>query len=252
MEGCGAISPWQNHLWCSTRACQKTVLPTTNVEPLLVDPLKSLAWKASPVRLGGTHGGPGTLITTGVPGGCQAEGPRRPAAIAEAEAWQAAAEAWAHGLQKAFPLYLDLVQPLVLATLEVRLGLSLLMGCARTAVPPVERALASLLAFPLPDALTRTLSHVPSERAAAAAAEGAVGSTPAALHVDALAGSAGQAAIGAAAAAAAAASVASFDGRSLVGHDGHPFSSLSPCRVKLLVTRLCREGKGAALPTWRT
>lgn len=162
----------------------------------------------------------------------QTESPHRHAAIAEAEAWQSAAEAWAQGLLKSFPLYLDLVQPLVLATMEVRLGLSLLMGCARTPVPPLERALASLLAFPLPDALTRTLSVAPP--GSATAVEAAGGSNSAALHVDALAGSAGQAAIGAAAAA----SAASPGGQSQVGQDGHPSSSLCALGITFLLMPL--------------
>eukprot|EP00884_Botryococcus_braunii_P010665 jgi/Botrbrau1/195/Bobra.0022s0175.1 len=163
------------------------------------DPPQYSALLAAVYRFTGGLGSPARLAA--LVSGLEGEGEARTAARREAEAWQAAAAVWAAGLLRDFPHYLDIVQPLVLATLEARAGLSLLLGTARRPAHVLQRALSALMAFPLPFAGTGAGRG--AARAVAGGAEEAASGHRVLEPVLALASPAGLAAIGKAAAAAA-------------------------------------------------
>ncbi len=89
-------------------------------------------------------------------------------AIQEAIAWQQNAGAWAEGLLDRFPLYADLLQPVVLAVFEIRMGLALLVAAVQQHVHCAEAAVhsdtaRSLLTIPVPGTGEQTLfaMHLP-------------------------------------------------------------------------------------------
>ncbi len=69
------------------------------------------------------------VLDTKVPSSLQA-GDK--SALQQAESWVQSASAWAARLLAAFPLYLDLLQPVVLAVSEMRAGLAALASAQRS------------------------------------------------------------------------------------------------------------------------
>lgn len=77
------------------------------------------------------------------------------AGIQEARVWQQNAAAWTEGLFRQFPLYRDILQPVVLGVYEARYGLSMLLSQAECRAQDVGQKfelaaalVADAMAFP--------------------------------------------------------------------------------------------------------